>query len=198
MEFDPIQSAPEMVAEPEQVKAKTVRKPKAKPAFILPVPTQIDGGKNSTIEDSVQKRFAKIAFYKGTKPGTKPHAIIWDTATPKAAKDPGTMMSRFIYSLIEAVTTGTSMSGDGAAIYADENFKKVLVEAPEFGNYVLELTPAGKSGLQLYRSTVNEWMQFASRRASIIRTSKKVAGTKARTTRQVVATSTKSKVEVTF
>jgi hypothetical protein len=164
-----------------------VRKAKEAKPLLLPVPTQIDGRKNVTLGTAFEKKFARVAFYTDTKPGAKPFVVVHDPANGKAVKPIGAAMENFVHALADATLGGAGMSGDGSAIYVTDNYKKVLASAPRFGSYILEFVPAGRSGLASYRATVSGWMAVAENRAAIIRSSSKTAGTKKRTTRQLVA-----------
>jgi hypothetical protein len=180
--------------------APKVRKQKAVKPLNLGMATMIDGVKNATLESTLKKRYARIAFYTSTKPDAKPYAVVHDTVNPKLVKSPGASMEHFIYALVEAALSGASMSGDGAAVFVVDAYPKVLASAPKFPGYVLEIVPAGtnKAGLKTYRATVSDWMFLVSKRASVIKSSMKIAGTKRRTTRDVVEKAAPQKVSVTF
>jgi hypothetical protein len=179
------------------VKPKLVRKPKVAAPLVLPVPVQIDGKQNATLGAAIEKRFKRIAFYTDSKPGAKPFAIIHDTENPKSVKSPGTAMEHFIHAIADAALSGAGMSGDGSALYVDDNIKRVMASAPKFGTYTLEFTPAGRAGVRAYRASVTGWLSLVQLRAAIVRTSKKLSGTKDRTVREP-GTKESAKVEVQF
>lgn len=179
-----VQNPPVQSAKPARVRKQKEQKP-----LILPVPSQIDGAKNQTLIPTIKGRYARIAFYTSTQAGAKPFAIIHDTENEKAVKYPGAAIERFTCALIEAALSGASMSGDGATLYVADNYNAVIKASPKFGDYVLELVPSTKSkpGLKVYRAKVSEWVGLVQGKAKILRASQKIGGTKARTTREVVA-----------
>lgn len=177
-----VQDPPAQIAKPARVRKAKEQKP-----LILGVPTQVDGAKNQTLIPTIKTRFSRIAFYTSTQPGAKPHAIIHDTENEKAVKYPGAAIERFTCALIEAALSGASMSSDGATLYVADNYNAVIKSSPKFGDYVLELVPSAKSkpGLKVYRAKVSEWVGLVQGKAKILRTSQKLGGTKARTTREI-------------
>jgi hypothetical protein len=180
---------------------KKERKPRTKKAeatLILPVPTQIDGAKDTTLVAAIAKRFSAIQFYTSNKAGAKPDIIVHSTENPKLEKYPGTAMYNFICALANATMGGAGLSPDGSCLYVEANAKKVMASAPKFSGYIMELVPAGRAGVTAYRGTVGDFITLATVKARILRTSLQAGRTMGRKTREVTEKSTKKAVQVVF
>jgi len=144
--------------------------------LVLPYPHRISGDMDSMIESTVSERFKTIILVKtGEKDSGKGQLVL--SHTPDA-KDPNIQVSnwnlglghliRFLQANTNAWTSGSTLSGDGSALYVSKTVETVYKLVPQLKGYDLVLVPNGRAGAAKYRIPIPELVSQVIARAKVI------------------------------
>lgn len=169
-----------------QTQSKT--KPKATQVaeikFSLPQPHRIDGSVDAMIEQTIAEKYKSILLVPTSeKDVTKGKVVLSHTPSEK---DPNIQVTRwgegfghvtrFIQGVVNALSSGFGLSGDGSCVWVEKHHKTVTTAVPNILNYDLYLVPNGRAGASKYRVSVRDAISMVLKRAEVIDASVKVFG----------------------
>lgn len=149
------------------------------PILVLPFPHRISGDIDSMLESTVADRFKSIILVRSNEKDESKGQLVLSHTPDK--KDPNVQVStwnsglghllRYTQACINAWTSGSTLSGDGSAMYVAKNAEMVFKTVPQLKTYDIFLVPNGRAGVAKYRISVQELVNQIIARAKVIGTS---------------------------
>jgi len=161
---------------PAKSKAKSKPTQTTSVDLVLPVPHRLNNTVDAMLQSTIQERWQTILLVpSGEKDESKGRVVL---AHVPSEKDPNAQviewgkglghLSRFIQTIVNGLSSGFGLSGDGSCSYVGKTKDTVLKALPKLLTYDLVLVPNGRSGAKKYRVSMKNAIEWVAERGSNI------------------------------
>jgi len=169
-----------------QTQSKTKPKPTQAAPIQLALPQihRIDGSVDAMVEQTIAEKYKSILLVPASEKDEKKGKVVLYHSPSE--KDPNVQVThwgeglghviRFIQGVVNGLSSGFGLSGDGSCVWVATHHKTVTTAVPNILNYDLFLVPNGRSGAAKYRVSVQTAINMVLKRAELINSSTEAYG----------------------